>query len=1005
MYITYRMPGLPTSKSLWPFSPQSIPGLALWLDAADASSLTLDGSAVTAWRDKSGKGSNASGSGGLSYTAGEGITFNGSNGYFSVPGVANSIVETPFTVFVVEKVAVLPSAELPMGIFTNDPNTGVQYGSFLTCYQSSGAVTFGWYAADQTTSTTYSPGTTRMLNFNYTGSNRTILVNGTSVATESWTQNLITGAFTQPVIGRLWGTYYYNGTISELMLYTGNINTQQYQQVEGYLAQKWGLQILLPPTHPYFAILPVSTPPTSISGLSLWLDATDSSTKVTSSQGVNLVSIRDKSGSGNLWTPVTPNTINANSSINSRPALTLFSSGSTISLLSGTYTLTAGYNSTIFAVVRCNDGGISIFGDYGPSINAGLVFSGPSLEFFNAPDYDYYSNAYDIVAPSNPNFILCARVSATDSGSTYLCTVNGTEYSVDQPNTALASTGTRVITTSNTGPSSYIELLIGEILVYSAGFNMSQIRQVEGYLAWKWGIQGNLPSSHPYYYAPSAVQLYQRPVFQRIFQPVDISGCQLWLDAADASSMTFSSGTTVSAWLDKSGNGNNGTPNTEITWNVNGFGTSLPAMTFTNTQWFLGNVSITGNQFTAFCVFNMNSAASFYARVLSLGVSGENDYNNNAYICIVRLGGTVFSNYRDGTYPTIDIALDTNELTTSWVDGTTSYISQYGGTPTTIGSSGNFGVTSYAIGVSNNTADSPFYGYVAEVIVYNTALTLSQRQQVEAYLAWKWGLRSSLPSTHPGYILPSFSTTFTPKSLTGLQLWLDAADSSTVTGTSTVTSWLDKSGNGNNGTPISSGPTLVQNVQNGLPGITFPTTASIMLCGNILTGTNFSILAVIKYTSSGIEEFALGEWKHQYGSNLPFYKGGTIYATASDTTYGPFGPLTPADTSAFHMYSASLASSTSSPDATLIAGTDGNVATYTSTSGPNTAGTDTPFSVGGDYENITGYYPLTGYMCEVIVYNTALTLSQRQQVEGYLAWKWGLQNNLPSTHAYKKFRP
>jgi hypothetical protein len=241
--------------------------------------------------------------------------------------------------------------------------------------------------------------------------------------------------------------------------------------------------------------------------------------------------------------------------------------------------------------------------------------------------------------------------------------------------------------------------------------------------------------------------------------------------------------------------------------------------------------------------------------------------------------------------------------------------------------------------------------------------------------------------------------------LTGLQLWLDAADSSTITGTSTVTAWTDKSGNGNNGIPISSGPTLVQNVQNGLPGLTFPTTASIMLCGNILAGTNFSMLAVVKYASSG-SQYASGEWKVQYGSGLLFTQGNSVVTTVGTTsTYNPFGHLTPADTTAFHMYSASLTSSTSSSSATLIAGTDGNVSTYTSTAGPNTAGSEMPFSVGGDYENTTGYYPVTGYICEVIVYNSALTSSQLQQVEGYLAWKWGLQNNLPDTHAYKKIKP
>jgi hypothetical protein len=47
-----------------------------------------------------------------------------------------------------------------------------------------------------------------------------------------------------------------------------------------------------------------------------------------------------------------------------------------------------------------------------------------------------------------------------------------------------------------------------------------------------------------------------------------------------------------------------------------------------------------------------------------------------------------------------------------------------------------------------------------------------------------------------------------------------------------------------------------------------------------------------------------------------------------------------------------------------------------------------------------------GRMYEVILYSSPLTDSQRQQLEGYLAWKWGLQSSLPSsTHPYKTFKP
>ena len=46
-----------------------------------------------------------------------------------------------------------------------------------------------------------------------------------------------------------------------------------------------------------------------------------------------------------------------------------------------------------------------------------------------------------------------------------------------------------------------------------------------------------------------------------------------------------------------------------------------------------------------------------------------------------------------------------------------------------------------------------------------------------------------------------------------------------------------------------------------------------------------------------------------------------------------------------------------------------------------------------------------GYICELIVYNQTIGLTAQQRVEGYLAWKWGLQANLPGAHPYYSAAP
>jgi hypothetical protein len=44
-------------------------------------------------------------------------------------------------------------------------------------------------------------------------------------------------------------------------------------------------------------------------------------------------------------------------------------------------------------------------------------------------------------------------------------------------------------------------------------------------------------------------------------------------------------------------------------------------------------------------------------------------------------------------------------------------------------------------------------------------------------------------------------------------------------------------------------------------------------------------------------------------------------------------------------------------------------------------------------------------MKEILIFTGNMSTDDRQTVEGYLAWKWGLQGNLPMTHPYKYLSP
>ena len=56
----------------------------------------------------------------------------------------------------------------------------------------------------------------------------------------------------------------------------------------------------------------------------------------------------------------------------------------------------------------------------------------------------------------------------------------------------------------------------------------------------------------------------------------------------------------------------------------------------------------------------------------------------------------------------------------------------------------------FALGTRHHDGRSHLLeGSIAEVAIFNNQLTTDNRQKVEGYLAWKWGINSSLPKTHP----------------------------------------------------------------------------------------------------------------------------------------------------------------------------------------------------------------------------------------------------------------
>jgi len=284
-----------------------------------------------------------------------------------------------------------------------------------------------------------------------------------------------------------------------------------------------------------------------------------------------------------------------------------------------------------------------------------------------------------------------------------------------------------------------------------------------------------------------------------------VGGYTLWLDAADPlnTGTQPSSNTNLTTWYDKSGANNhaqaagytdkNLTPNTVVPWVKTGFNGSYPYVNFNNftqqgsNQWgqcFLGPLNITTNVITVFGVATsldvlgsgtgLTEQPNGSGDLMSFGVLNERDYNNNSYFAIQGNSGTGYAlnrNIGDSGGPLVAIdnnppAYRTAYIWTYQFDGTTATASVQTGASTTqfntSGSTGNFSIFNYGVGCS--VAQDPFigagwgsylYAQVAELLVYNSALSLSNRQLVEGYLAMKWGLLSRLSLDHPYRQLPT----------------------------------------------------------------------------------------------------------------------------------------------------------------------------------------------------------------------------------------------------------
>ena len=477
---------------------------------------------------------------------------------------------------------------------------------------------------------------------------------------------------------------------------------------------------------------------------------------------------------------------------------------------------------------------------------------------------------------------------------------------------------------------------------------------------------------------------------------VDDAGLTLWLDADDASTVFQDRACTgpsiagasatgsgdVGCWLDKSGQNNHVTVTTDEQKEPNYLANELngrPTLNFDTDALVAPDADqITSNSsYTKFVVYSTDVGSSGAQNLISSSTTNSHAFLAPGGNLATWHGGTFLSSgaqphgaYYVGTTRYAAPDSGTNILNVDGVelDSNTTIVGLTNVTPTQIG---------------NHDNGSDLDGKIAEAIIYDRALTDAEINQVECYLGTKWGLDvDHCPS--PGGVDAD------------LALWLKASDGVSLKPTgSGVDAWTDQ--------------VNLLTLNDARPGD----------AQHVANSTDFNFNPAVDFTS-GLTQLT--------ANNTTFLGTDHITASVYAVTHGVGG----ADRETVFIYKNSNANSTNSTGtaANGVVGLELNGSAYTNDTGVSVAasgvndGTHLSTLVGEDVNFIRTYHldgavntsgnsaqnreinanedqlsigsygggghPFDGSLAELIIYDETAGDQDRQQIESYLALKYGI---------------
>lgn len=238
-----------------------------------------------------------------------------------------------------------------------------------------------------------------------------------------------------------------------------------------------------------------------------------------------------------------------------------------------------------------------------------------------------------------------------------------------------------------------------------------------------------------------------------------IPGLTNWYDASDlnGNGSIPVNGTTVQTWVDKTTNQNHmiaQLPGTYATNSKNGLGT----VTFAN-SWYRTVTANAPYPLDVYVVVKLNSL-TIAVDVIGTGSKTSDSFNSLTFNEYRNNGGSKWHNGSSGFSRTPNAIASTTETSTDFllmqwsIANNSFYIYRNGVQIMNTNTYNWIQPTDQELRLGSrqfNNSGNLLQGSIAEVACFNHPLETTDRQRVEGYLAWKWGLNTSLQSNHPYY--------------------------------------------------------------------------------------------------------------------------------------------------------------------------------------------------------------------------------------------------------------